>query len=160
MIETLDLNIDDLLTVCRKLPAEERVLHEAFSGSTYNPENTAVATYAGATLGWIFADPVKPVAAGGFFQVRRGVYSTWFYATSAAWAEHGHEMTRAVRERITELLESRLAHRIETVTLADRSRARDWYPKIGLQFESTLPGYGVDGQEAVRYVALRELERV
>ncbi len=160
MIHAAPLNIVDLLTICRKLPQSERNLYYCMTGRAFEPDLVAIDTFRSAAVGWILEDPVKPVAAGGFFTVRPHVLSSWFYATDAAWAEHGREITGVVREKVKWALAPGYAHRIETVTLADRSRARNWYPKIGLQLESTLRGYGIHGEDAVQYVALRGAENV
>jgi ribosomal protein S18 acetylase RimI-like enzyme len=76
-------------------------------------------------------------------------------AIDAAWIEHGRDMTTLIRMHIKDALEHNLARRIETVTLPERSRARAWYEKLGLKFESTLPGYCADGADGVLYVAER-----
>jgi hypothetical protein len=159
LIEVVDMKLEDLLAIARKLPPAEREVFEAFTGENYSPEQAAMNAFCSPGIGWVIQDPVKPVAAGGFARIRDGVFATWFLATDAAWHEHGREVTECVAERISAMLAPGLAHRIETVTLADRSRARDWYTKIGLRFESTLPGYGVRGEEAVRYVAVRDVEK-
>lgn len=161
MIELRDFNLPDLLNVCYRLPASERELFAVFAGSAYSPDDDAVALFSQQGLHWIFVDGTeiggtRPVAAGGLIRQRAGVYRSWFRASTDAWKAVG--MTRAVREVIANALKSGLAHRIETVTLADRSQAREWYGRIGLQYESTLHGYGVGGEDAVMYVAVRKPE--
>lgn len=160
MIEVRDLNIDDLLAVCRKLPQSERDAYTALTGIHYVPEDVAIDTFRQTAFGWILEDPVKPVVACGMFRIRPGVFVTWFYATQAAWDEHGSNVTKITAALLKNTLVPGLAHRIETVTLANRAKARTWYEKLGLQFESTLRGYCADGSEAVRYVAVRDVENL
>ncbi len=151
-----ELNIDNLLTVCRALPQEEFDLWRIMSGVEHTPEALAISLNAAA--GWIIHNGDQPLAAAGFTMQRPGVYRTWMTATDLAWSPYGREVTRVVRDKITWILSEGIAHRVETVTLADRKRARDWYSKIGLQHESTLRGYGINGEDAVIYVALRDAE--
>lgn len=150
------LNIDNLLVVCRELPEDERVLWLAMTGSEYNPENVALSLFR--TPGWIIHNGDRPLAAAGYSAQRPGVWRTWMVATDLAWNPYGGEVTRVVRDNIAKVLADGIAHRVETVTLADRNRARDWYPKIGLQFEATHRKYGIHGEDAVIYVATRDAE--
>lgn len=158
MIALKPFNLQDLLSVCYRLPVAERELFSAVTGETYNSDDAAATAFAQPGLHWIFADDLLgvSVAAGGFIRQRHGVFRTWMYATAGAWQCAG--MTRASRGLIARMLDEKLAHRIETVTLADRSQARDWYGRIGLEYESTLHGYGVGGEDAVMYVAVRKPE--
>jgi hypothetical protein len=79
-------------------------------------------------------------------------------ARDLAWTHYGREVTELVHNSIRDILAEGVAHRVETVTLASRNRARDWYSKIGLQFETTLRKYGSRGDDAVLYVAVRDAE--
>jgi RimJ/RimL family protein N-acetyltransferase len=79
-------------------------------------------------------------------------------APETVWEPYGREITEIVKLTIERVLSTGLAHRIETVTLADQSRARTWYEKIGLTYESTLRKFGVSGEDAVMYVAVRDAE--
>ncbi len=151
-----ELNIDNLLAVCRALPQEEFDLWRIMTGAEYTPEALAISL--NSCAGWIIHTGDQPLAAAGFTMQRPGVYRTWMAATDLAWSPYGREVTRVVRDKIAWILAEGIAHRVETVTLADRKRARDWYPKIGLQHESTLRGYGINGENAVIYVALRDAE--
>jgi hypothetical protein len=45
--------------------------------------------------------------------------------------------------------------RLETVTLATRTRARAWYERLGLHYESTASKASASGQDLVTYVAFR-----
>lgn len=151
-----DMNIDNLLQVCRELPDEERELWPELAGTVYNPE--AVAMYYYSQAGWIIHNGDRPLAAAGYVKRRPGVWRTWMLATPLAWDPYGLEVTRVVRANIAKVLSEGIAHRVETVTLADRKRARDWYPKIGLQLETTHRKYSATGKDAVVYVALSDAE--
>lgn len=150
------LNIDNLLAVCRELPEDERALWLAMTGTEYNAENVAISLFK--SHGWIIHNGDQPLAAAGYTCMRPGVWRTWMIATPLAWNPYGLEVTRIVRANIAKLFTDGIAHRVETVTLADRERARDWYPKIGLQFESTHRKYGLHGEDAVFYVATSDAE--
>ncbi len=156
MLHLRDLNIDNLLTVCRALPQEEFDLWRIMTGVEHTPESLAIGL--SSSTGWIIHNGDQPLAAAGYTRQRPGVWRTWMAATDLAWEPYGRETTRIVRDNIAKVLSEGIAHRVETVTLADRKRARDWYPKIGLQHESTLRGYGINGEDAVIYVALRDAE--
>lgn len=156
------MTLADLLVLAHELPADERHVIETLNMVPYVPDRIAIAALN--SIGWVFrrqgpcADGA-PVAAGGFMQQSGGVYRTWFLAPEWAWQTHGAELTEECKRLISDLLARKLAHRIETVTLATQTRARTWYEKLGLTFESTLRGYGPQGEDAVMYVALAGEEK-
>jgi hypothetical protein len=153
--ELCPISLGAILLVCSDLPAEERAVVEAITGEAYNSDAAAIRASNFPGPAWAIEADGMPIVVGGFIPQRKGVYQTWFYATNTAWERHGRRVTWIVRDLILRMLVEH-AHRIETVTLADRSRARRWYETIGLQHESTLPGYGASREDAVLYVALKQ----
>lgn len=162
MIHTTDINeFEAVYKLAQELPEDERKLCRAVTGVDYDPQEfmvTLAEAVGDAPYQHLFWSGDKAVAVGGFLQQRPGVFRTWFSAPAWAWEQHGRELTEACRTLVGRMLETGLAHRIETVTLADREKARAWYERIGLIFESTLRGYGVNGEDAVMYVAVRPRE--
>lgn len=160
MIKLVEFNLLDLHHICRNLPDDERVLWEDLTGDEFNVDEIAATMFGLNGMHWVFATENDiPVAAGGLIRQRPGVFRTWFFATQVAWDHHGKELTEAVRDLIQRVLDRQLAHRIETVTLASRSRARSWYKRIGLTEEATLRGYTVTGADAVMCVVTRSVEK-
>lgn len=153
-------NLADTLTVCRRLSRTEQEVCEAFTGTPYDADDVAAAARFYNGIHFVAHDGVEPIAVGGFIRQRPGVFRTWFYAPDNVWAPYAGDLTALVARVIQDTLASKLAHRIETVTLADRSQARAWYARLGLEFESTLRGYGTHGEDAVMYVALSNPEKV
>lgn len=156
------LTIDDALAVCRNLPASERAVIEAIGGFPFAPDEAAVAATLQAGLHWtVCSSDDQLLAVGGFVRQREGVFRTWFFALDLAWTRpYAQGLTELVADTIQLMFTRQLAHRIETVTLAREEKARFWYTKIGLQYESTLRGYCATGEDAVMYVALRDAEKV
>lgn len=153
---TEQLTLSNLLPLAIELPEIERRVYETITGTLFNPEDFS----AGMTLARGMHHEIRrpdgfAVAAGGFLPLREGVYRTWFCAPEWAWKAHGAEITRISAQAIRALLDGNLAHRIETVTLASETRTRQWYEKIGLTYESTLRGYGSQGEDLVMHVALK-----
>lgn len=158
MIHTTDINeFEAVFKVADNLPDSEKLLFKAMTGEDYDSKDFLVALADMPGEHYIFWAGEIPVAVGGFIPQRPGVYRTWFIAPAATWTDHGSDITEACREKIADLLDG-LAHRVETVTLADRAEARAWYERIGLTFESTQRGYGAGGEDAVMYVAVRGVE--
>jgi RimJ/RimL family protein N-acetyltransferase len=156
------LTIDAALTVCRNLAADERAVIEALSGFPFEPDEAAIAATLQSGMHWEFRSYDDTLlAVGGFVRQREGVFRTWFYALDAAWTRpYAQGLTELVADTIQLMFTRQLAHRIETVTLARQEKARFWYGKIGLEFESTLRGYCATGEDAVMYVALRDAEKI
>lgn len=159
MIRLTDINeFEHVMAVIQQMPEDERVLFKAMTGDDFDAENVLVAMADLPGTHHLFWVGDKPIAVGGFIPQRKGVFRTWFIAPDSAWTDHGEDLTETCKSLISGMLEDGLAHRIETVTLADRAKARAWYERIGLAFESTQRKYGSDGQDAVMYVALSGAE--
>ena len=153
-----DPTLLDLLGVCINLPMDEREQYEALNGVPYDPDALAYEAWGWSGPRWAGYDSNGlPVVVGGLIRMRPGVFRTWFFATADAWSKYGRDVTRATRQIIAAALtESGGAHRIETVALASREAACRWYQALGLRQESTLKKYGVNGEDAVLFVGLRE----
>jgi hypothetical protein len=156
-----DINeFEHVLAILSAMPENEKKLFQVVTGEDFNAENMLVALAELPGTHHIVWNGETPVAVGGFIPQRKGVFRTWFIAPDATWATVGREMTELCSEMLKNMLEDGLAHRIETVTLADREEARAWYERIGLTYESTQRGYGSDGEDTVMYVAVRGAESV
>lgn len=157
-----DINeFEAIFLLAEKLPEPERVLFKALTGVEFEAQEfmvTLAEMVGDAQHQFTFWAGDKAIAAGGFLPQRPGVFRTWFLAPDESWAHHGDELTEACKELIFKLLDEKLAHRIETVTLEDRAEARAWYERIGLTYEVTHRGYGANGENAVMYVAVRGVE--
>lgn len=153
-----ELTLEDTIAVARQLPEDEHALYRSMTGASFNPHFVAQECFLAPGLKQCMVDDAgEPVVACGYAWQRRGVYRSWFLAAPRAWTEHGAVVTRLSCDLIWDTL-AREAHRLETVTLASRRRARRWYSLLGLQHESTMPGWGADGQTYVMYVATRPVE--
>ena len=153
-----DLNLGDCLIVSAYLPAEERKQIEVFTGAAYHIDANALAAYRFRGPKWTAVDEAhsaNALAVGGFIQKRPGVVETWFMAREEVWTSHGKEISRLLKGLIAQQLQDGI-HRVETIVLASREKTRRWYELIGLHFESHLHGFGVGGEDAAIYVALRK----
>jgi hypothetical protein len=156
-----DLTYRETLAIAAALPEDEQAVYAALVGCAYDAESAARHCFRTTGPKWCMLDNAdKPIVACGGILQRPHVYQTWFLATHAAWTEHGAAVTNLSAELIRVMLADGGAHRIETVTLASRSKARRWYDRIGLRYESTMPGYGARGQTFVTYAATRNLESI
>lgn len=159
MIHLTDINeFEHVAAVAAGITEPEKVLFKASTGEDFDVENFLVALSEVPGQHYIFWNGEKPVAIGGFIPQRPGVLRTWFIAPETSWKECGRELSASCRELLAKQFDEKLAHRIETVTLADRAEARAWYERIGLTYESTQRGYGANGEDAVMYVAVRGVE--
>lgn len=146
-------------TADRVIP-EDRELYRELTGRPFEPAKVAaqLALMALPGLVWTFYEmapgPVTPVAVGGFTPVRPGVLQTWFMHNPGAWAR-GHEISELVAQCYFDAFKDQTVRRIETVTLASRTRARAWYEHLGLTCESTACKASASGADLVTYVALR-----
>lgn len=151
--EVANATIIDALVVARGLPPEEIEQIEAFAGS-FDLQKVAMGVISESVVAWVirYVDSKEPVAVGGLIQVGRNIWRTWFFATPRAWDDVGREVTLHTARKLKEILAEQDHIRVETVCLAKRKKARDWYERVGLTYESTMAAYGVNGENAVMYV--------
>ena len=156
--EITDVTLVDLLIVCKGLPEDEIEQIEAFTGKAYDPEDLAVKTFTMDGIKWTcrIKETGEPLVVAGFFQVGVSTWRSFMLANERAWAEFGAEVTQHCKEIVDKVAESEEFIRIETMCLESRERAQKWYPSIGLEYESLLRNYGVNGENAVMYVRVNE----
>lgn len=152
------LSLTDAIMVCKAIPDDEIEQIELLSGMQYNPEDLAVRIFQSTGLKWTcrIAETNEPLAVGGYEKVGVATWRSFMLANERAWAEYGREVTQHVIDVIKKLCTGEQNIRLETICLATRERARRWYETIGLEYESTLRGYGVHGEDAVMYVKVYE----
>lgn len=144
----------DLLMVCDDLPVSEIQQIEAFSGSAFDSEATALQVMSMTGHRWTCYDLAssEPLVVAGFNRIGATIWRSFMLATNKAWDEHGVEITLHCRRAVKDLMRGQQHIRLETMCLQSRTKARNWYPSIGLEYESTLPAYGANGETAVLYV--------
>lgn len=157
MITIRESKILDILIVGCDLPQEEKDQIVAFGGAEFDHQRIAALCWQLPGPKWSFvkADGT-PIVTGGLTRLHKGVYRSWFMASPEAWSQtNAGGVTRCTIEVIQGMLKSDHVHRIETLVLASREKARAWYNKVGLEYESTLRNYGVNGEDAALYVAFK-----
>ena len=149
----------DILVVTKGLPQDEIDQIEAFSGE-FDPQEQAINIMSTPGPKWtcVVKETNEPLVVAGFIQVGVNIWRSYMLANERAWAEHGVEVTLHCRKAIKDMVQGQQHIRLETICLATREKAQDWYPKIGLEFESTLLGYGVKGETAVMYTKTQGAE--
>ncbi|MBP8233985.1 MAG: hypothetical protein KAY22_16935 [Rhizorhabdus sp.] len=159
-LQLSELTSADIWKLAHRLSLREKLAFERLAGAAYDPAALAVRLIQNPGISFAGRDDMGEVqAAGGFQSLRPGVWRTWFMATEDAWRHHGAAVTEITAGVIARMLAEDLAHRIETVTLADAKVARRWYERIGLSYESTLRGYVNVDTDAVMYAAVKTQER-
>ena len=154
LTQITDTTLVDLLIVARSLPQEEIDQLEAFTGNEFNVEDLAVQIHTSGGMKWTgrVIETREPIFVAGFFQVGTGIWRSFMLPGDRTFsAEYAGEVTRHVAGVMEEMAVSNPYIRIETICLEERERVRAWYPKIGLAYESTMPNYGAQGENAVMY---------
>lgn len=156
MIRTCGAGLNDFLHCAACIDPVEIQTYFEMTGRVWDANDVASQLWMAGGHCWAFRETVGnfPAAVGGYLPVRTGVWASWFMATPAAWAR-GNQITDRVAAVVRSMFENPEVRRLETVTLATRTRARDWYERIGLTYESTARAASATGQDLVTYVALR-----
>lgn len=151
-----DQTIADTLIVLRALPEDEVKQLETFSGDEFNIDRLAMQLGNSGGPKWTIRlkDTGEPLVVAGLFQVGTNIWRTWFFANQRAWDEFGKEVTVHTARQRQQLFKNQEHMRVETVALASRQRkVFEWYEACGMKYESTMHGYGVNGESALMYVS-------
>lgn len=156
MIKISIPTLADFTHCAHNICEDEAEVYREMTGQEFYAEDVAAQLWCGGGQRWTFWETVGNFAAavGGYSEVRPGVWASWFMATPEAWAR-GSQITERVAEIVQFVLDQPDVRRLETVTLASRAKARAWYERIGLHYESTACKASASGQDLVTYVALR-----
>ena len=151
-----DLKLADILVVCRALPEDEIQQINAFSDG-FDPDQMSVSMFNAPGPKWAIRikETGEPLVVGGLVPLGPCVWRTWFLANQRAWDEYGKEVTIHTARTRKELLKGVDHARIETLCLATRKKACQWYEACGMKYESTMHGYGINGEAAVMYTSTK-----
>lgn len=153
--------LSDFVWICHNLPEDEQRQFMALSGATvFDPDQAALNCAGNPGVKWVLVETEsgKPLAVGGYTPLRSGVWQSFMLVPEASWESHGREITRQVLKVIKEM--KKQGHRLQTLVLQDRAKARAWYARIGLQNEGTLRHYGANGENVEMYSIVQEQENV
>jgi hypothetical protein len=148
-----DPTLLDFAMVANDMPDDERRQVEAFSGLAYDAQRIAADNFLIPGPKWVMKAGDLPLCAGGYIQVRNGVWRDYMLTTAAAWApEHWLSVTRFARKIMNSMFTAGVAHRLECITTAERYARPElakWYKILGLHYEGTHHGYCASGADAV-----------
>lgn len=154
--------VEDIGYLSRRMRADEIEQWLALTGfKAYDPNRAAASIIA--TMGEVSFCLIdragSPIVAGGYEEVRPGVWQSWMVGTEDSWAKHWRAITKYAKSTMTTLLQSDRAHRVQTHALASRKAAHVWYARgLGMTYEGTHRAYFADGQDAVCYARVKEVQ--
>lgn len=155
-----DPTLDELVAICGNMRQDEIEQHVAMAGG-FDPLRTAAdRLLAPGTKFSLLTSGGMLLVAGGFEEIRSGVWRTWMVSFSGAWEGHWRTITAATREVYADLFRSG-ARRIETYVLAERTDTRNWYERgLRMRLDGVLPQYANDGRDVAVYSrTLRQIEQ-
>ncbi|WP_313416047.1 hypothetical protein [Stenotrophomonas sp.] len=153
-----DVLIEDLAYLARNMRPDEIAQDLAMTGAAeYDPQQAILkmASVHGPKF-VLLADGV-PVVAGGFWQVRPGVWEGWQLGTMAGWEKHWRAITKITRRLNDRMLAEPNVHRLQLYGQAGRDKTFEWYERsLGYQREATLSRYCANGDDAVLFARIKE----
>lgn len=154
----VDSSLVDILVVSKALPKDEIEQILAFGGAP-DPERIAMTIMQSATWKWslVVEETGEPLAVGGYVQTGPTIYRSFFLANPRLWDEFGADATEIVADTLGKIKEQFENVRLETYCLSTRRReVPEWYEKIGLTYDCTLQGFGVNGEDALLYSTVKK----
>lgn len=139
--------------ICDRMREDEIAQYVALTGAlTWEPEVAA--------RGFMLVPGLKftvlnsqglPAASGGYEQVIPGIWQSWMIGTQDGWDECWRSLTKACVWLMDGLLKGQ-ARRLETLVLASRAPACEWYERaLGMHCEGEKKMFCADGSSALMY---------
>lgn len=146
----------DILTVLQDVQHDEVLQYEQFTGAPWDANHVAAALFLSDGPKWTMAQEGEfPLAVCGFMPYSPGVWRTWMAAKAGVFETAGRQVTKHCRGVMDYAAAEPSIHRIECRCLSSRQKALDWYPRIGLSFESVQRGSGAFGADVSLFVRVR-----
>jgi hypothetical protein len=143
-------SLTDFMYICDNLPEDELRQFEAMSGEAFDADEAAISCHLAPGPKWVaINEEGRPLAVGGCSQLRKGVWQTWMLVPDSTWETDARDLTKHVAALQSKMQDE--GHRIQTLVLSDRVRAKAWYDTLGLECEGTLRGYGAGGEDFDMY---------
>lgn len=155
---TASVMIEDIAYLARNMRPDEIAQDLAMTGmAEYDPEQATLkmaSVYGPKFL--ILVDNV-PAVAGGFWQVRPGVWEGWQLGTMDGWERCWRSISKITRRLNDEWLARPDVHRLQLYGQAGRDKTFEWYERsLGYTREATLRGYCANGDDAVLFSRTKE----
>lgn len=153
-----DVLIEDLAYLARNMRPDEIAQDLAMTGATeYDPQQAILKMAAVHGPKFVLLADGVPVVAGGFWQVRPGVWEGWQLGTMAGWEKHWRAITKITRRLNDKMLAQADVHRLQLYGQAGRDKTFEWYERsLGYHREATLSRYCANGDDAVLFARIKE----
>lgn len=150
--------IEDLAYLARNMRQDEIAQDLAMTGAAeYDPQQAILKMAAVPGPKFVLLADGVPVVAGGFWQVRPGVWEGWQLGTMAGWEKHWRAITRWTRKLNDRMLAEPYVHRLQLYGMAGRDKTFEWYERsLGYRREATLSRYCANGADAVLFARTKE----
>ncbi len=150
--------IEDLAYLARNMRPDEIAQDLAMTGAAeYDPQQAILKMAAVHGPKFVLLADGVPVVAGGFWQVRPGVWEGWQLGTMAGWEKHWRAITRWTRKLNDRMLAYPNVHRLQLYGQAGRDKTFEWYERsLGYRREATLSRYCANGDDAVLFARIKE----
>ena len=153
-----DVLIEDLAYLARNMRPDEIAQDLAMTGADeYDPQQAILKMAAVHGPKFVLLADGVPVVAGGFWQVRPGVWEGWQLGTMTGWEKHWRAITRWTRKLNDRMLAAPNVHRLQLYGQAGRDKTFEWYERsLGYRREATLSRYCANGDDAVLFARIKE----
>ncbi len=153
-----DVLIEDLAYLARNMRPDEIAQDLAMTGAAeYDPQQAILKMAAVHGPKFVLLADGVPVVAGGFWQVRPGVWEGWQLGTMAGWEKHWRAITKITRKLNDRMLAEPNVHRLQLYGQAGRDKTFEWYERsLGYHREATLSRYCANGDDAVLFARIKE----
>jgi hypothetical protein len=150
VIEIVQADLQGLVFVARAM--RERDRQEIYATQVGEDPDGLAQAAVGSRFSFLTLSRGVPIAAHGAGHMWPGVWGVWMFATDFyGWAAGAAIMKHYRRVVIPGVL-AEGGHRAQCDSIALHNEAHAFIERLGGRAESTMPGYGREGQAFIRYV--------
>ena len=142
----------EILHICRNL-CDDQIQESIAQGwnESFDPEFVANHIHGFGGIKHVFrAKDGEPYCVAGYVPILPAVCESWMLATPK-WMDHVMEVTRTSRRVMKHILMTTQFKRLQTVALASRTRAHEWYGTMGLKQEGVMRRMGRAGEDFIMF---------
>lgn len=144
---------EEILHVCENL--REQSHREIFSVTDLTPDGYATGLHLSDGFKWVGYADGQPAAILGASRLHGGVWGFYGFGTDA-WGKIWRSVTKTALNSLFPAVKAAGWHRAHCLALADQQDVLRWLEFLGATVESTMRGYGRNGEDYVMLVWAKE----
>jgi hypothetical protein len=147
----------DVISVCNNIHPEDLKERESRLWENYDSEAYAIQTYSLEGYKWcVFNQDNFPMIIGGLHHSEPGCASTFMFSDKRARKRDWAQFDIFIKKLLPKVFTETDIQRIEILTLAEKTKAHDWFLKLGFAKRCLLEKKGKHGEDFYMFDMVRQ----